>query len=102
MIEDLFGNIGAQQEKLRRQLDEIEFHLESPDGAVRITLTAAKTIKDIRLDKEKLDPADLEQWEDILLVTLNQGLKQADEIAAKETQNIIGSMLPPGFGDFFG
>lgn len=102
MIEDLFGNIGAHQEKLKKRLQEIEFTVESPDGSISITLTAAKTIRDLRLKALNPGAEDVEQWEDLLLITLNQALDQADDIASKETSKLISSMLPPGFGNLFG
>ena len=101
MIGDLFGNIGAQQEQLKQQLDEIELVYNSQDEAITIHLTASKKINDITIDKDKLDLSETEQLEDLLLITLNQAFEKADTIAAAETQKLIIEMLPHGFVDMF-
>lgn len=102
MIEDLFGNIGQQQEQLKKQLDTIELTHGSNNGAVSVQLTASKKIRDISIDITKIKLDDSEQLEDILIVTLNEALDKADALAAEKTQHIISDMLPPGFGNMFG
>jgi DNA-binding protein YbaB len=102
MIGDLFGNIGAQQEQLKAKLDSIEFSESSQDGAITITATASKRILDISIHPEKLNPDDIEQLEDLLLITLNKVLDKAEEMASEQTQKLIQDMLPPGFGNMFG
>jgi len=102
MIGDLFGNIGAQQEQLKEQLEQIEITESSQNGEIQIILTAAKTIQDISINPEKIELQDHEQLEDLLLITLNKAMEKADQLAGEETQKLINDMLPPGFGNMFG
>lgn len=102
MIGDLFGNIGAQQEELKKKLDDIVINESSQNKAISITITAGKTIQDISIDPEKLDMSDHEQLEDLLLITLNQAMEKAEQLASAETQKLINDLLPPGFGNMFG
>jgi DNA-binding protein YbaB len=102
MIGDLFGNIGQQQEKIKEKLDGIEINSASQNKEIQIIITAGKSIKDIKIDASAFDLDDAEQLEDLLLVTLNKAMEEADQIAAEETQKLISDMLPPGFGNLFG
>jgi DNA-binding protein YbaB len=102
MIGDLLGNLGSRQEELKRKLDDIEITETSPDREITVVLTAGKTIRDVRIDPEKLSFSDIEQLEDLLLITLNQALEKAELKASEETRKLINDLLPPGFGNLFG
>lgn len=102
MIGDLFGNLGQQQEQIKQKLDSIEINASSQNNEIQLTITAGKTIRDISIDPSKLDMNDSDQLEDLLLITLNEAMEKADQLAAEETQKLINEMLPPGFGNLFG
>ena len=102
MIGDLFGNINEQQEQLKQQLEQIEITETSQNQEVTITISGAKNLRDISIDPEKIDANDLQQLEDLLLITLNNAMDKAEKLAAEETQKLIQDMLPPGLGNMFG
>ena len=44
-----------------------------------------------------MDPDDVEMLQDLIMVAVNEALRQMDEIAANEMNKLTGSMgLPPG------
>jgi hypothetical protein len=102
MIGDMLGNIGNYQEKLKQKLEELEVVEQSSGGEISVSMSAAKTIKDINIDLSKVDLSESDQLEDLLLITINKAQEKADDIAAKETQNILNDLLPPGMGNLFG
>lgn len=96
MFGDLLGNMEAQQAKMREELAAIIVEAEAGDGAVRVTANAARVILNIALDREKLDPNDAEQLEDLITVAVNRALTLAAEQEAAAAQEMLKKMMPPG------
>lgn len=109
MFNDLFGNIQQQQEEIAKKLAEIIVEGEAGDGAVLVSASADMRIENITIDPGKIDMADREQIEDLLVVALNRALDLAREKANVETQKALQQMLPlggpgglPDIGGLFG
>ena len=99
MFEDLLSNAGEQQRMMDEKLKAVEIIKESHDKSVAVTINAKKEILDISIKKVYSDNTELE---DQLVLTLNEAMAEADIIAAKETQDLISTMLPGGLGSLFG
>lgn len=93
------AQVQAMQRRMAALQDEID-QMETTataGGAVSVTVTGAKQIKDIVLKPEVVDPDDVEMLQDLIMVAVNEALRQMDEIAANEMNKLTGSMgLPPG------
>lgn len=94
------AQVQAMQRKmnaLQDEIDKMETTATAGGGAVSVTVTGAKQIKDIVLKPEVVDPDDVEMLQDLIMVAVNEGLRQMDEIASNEMNKLTGSMgLPPG------
>jgi DNA-binding protein YbaB len=102
MIQDMFGNIGQQQEELKRKLDEIILSHHSDDNLIHIEISASKKLLDITFDEVKFQGIEKEELEDRLMITLNEAFEKADAAAGEKTQELLNEMLPPGFGNMLG
>ena len=102
MFGDLFGNLQQQQEELQKKLGEIFVEAEAGDGAVTVKAGADMHIENVRIDPAKIDVADREQLEDLLVVALNRALEAARVKAAAETNKLIGGMFPGGMDSMLG
>ena len=98
MFGDLFGNMEERQEAMRERLQQIILEAEAGDGAVKVTATANREITNVSIDKEKIDLADIEQVEDLVMVAVNRVLELSKEKEAEEAQKMLKDMLPPGMG----
>jgi len=56
----------------------------------------------ISIDRSKLSSDDMEELEDLLLISINRVLEKAGAKEAEEAQKMINDMLPPGMGNLFG
>ena len=101
------GNMQAQMaqmqamqrkmEELQDEIDQMETEATAGGGAVTVTVTGAKQIKSIKIQPDILDPDDPEMVEDLIMVAVNEALRQMDEIASNEMNKLTGSLgLPPG------
>ncbi|HHH52204.1 MAG TPA: YbaB/EbfC family DNA-binding protein [Bacteroidetes bacterium] len=99
MLDDLLGNVGAQQEELEAKLKEIEISEKSQHGELEVSINGKKEILDISINK-KFD--EMGELEDLLVLTLNSAFQKADLAAETETKKLINSILPGGLSGLFG
>ena len=85
-------------EEVKKRLDTVYVTGESPDGQVKVVLSANKEIKDIQVSDELL--ADKEELTDMLVSAINRGLEKAGQVAEQETKSAMKDMLPPGLDGF--
>jgi DNA-binding YbaB/EbfC family protein len=67
-------------------------------GMVTVVVSGDLQVKEIRIDPEAIDP---ELLSDMVLAAVNEGLRSAQELAARKLGGItggLGGMLPPGLG----
>lgn len=100
-LENMFGDMEAQQKAMREKLAEVIVEAEAGDGAIKVSANANREITNINVNPDWLKGAEVEELEDLLLVAINRALQSAQEKEAAETQQLLQNMLPPGMGDFF-
>ena len=86
------NNLMKQAQRMQRQLEENKKKLEETDftvtsggGAVRLTVSGARVVKDLQIDPEAADPDDVEMLQDMLVIAFNDAMKQIDEASEKLT-----------------
>ena len=87
-----------QAEEARKRLDSVYVSGESGSGAVRVTASASKEIKDIEIADALLE--DKEELIDMLVIALNNTLKKAKEVEERELKDAVKDHIPniPGMG----
>lgn len=101
MFDNLFGNLQEKQAELQQKLAGMLVEAEAGDGAVTVQAGADMHLENIQIDPAKIDLADREQLEDLLVVAVNRALELAREKAAAETQKLLQGILPFGGMDQF-
>jgi len=99
MFGDLMGNLEEQQAQMKTKLTEVVI-TEKVEG-ITITGNATRTIDNISIDEAIFTQGDKEMLEDLLLLCVNRFIEKAQQVEAVESQKMMESMLPPGFGDLF-
>lgn len=102
MFGNLFGNIEEQQEELQQKLESIELESSVLDGAIVVKGNAKREILDIIIDDSKIDMAEIEQLQDLLVTAVNDLILMATEAEQVESQKLINDIMPPGLGGLFG
>lgn len=65
-------------------------------GMVKVIANGAQKIESIRLEKEVVDPADIEMLQDLVMAAVNDALKKSQDMVASEMGKLTGSMNIPG------
>ncbi len=98
MFGDLMGNMEEKKAQLQETLGNMEMQETSGEGAVCIKFNGLREVLDVSIDLSKVDTADGEQLEDLLLVTLNKMQARIAEVEEAENKKMIKDILPPGLG----
>lgn len=85
-----------KMEELQGEIDIMETSATSGGGAVTVTVTGKKEIKEIQLKPEVVDPDDIEMLQDLIMAAANEALRQMEEISQTEMNKLTGSLGIPG------
>ena len=72
----------ADLEKNQQELAEKEFEASAGGNAVSVKINGQKQILDLKLQKEVVDPEDVEMLQDLIVTCINQAFKQVDDAQA--------------------
>ena len=92
-INKLMKQAQEMQEKLAREMEELQIEVSSGGGAVTVTMNGKKELISLSIKKDAVDPEDVEMLEDLVKAAFNEALRRVDE----ELQQNLGGMMPPGF-----
>lgn len=97
------NNLMKQAQKMQKQMEETQAELDSKileitsgGGAVKIIITGKKEIKEITINKDVVDPDDVEMLQDLIMTAVNEAIRQADDMANAQMGKITGGMGLPG------
>ena len=100
------ANLMKQAQKMQRQMEEQAKEMETKEftataggGAVSVTINGKKELVKVKLQEEVVDPDDIEMLEDLIIVAVNDAMRQADDMNASAMSKLTGGM--PGMPGMF-
>ena len=97
------NNLMKQAQRMQRQMEESQKELETKEftakaggGAVEVTVSGKKEVVKVVLAEDVVDPDDIEMLQDLIIVAINEGLRQIDEIQNAEMSKLTGGLGIPG------
>ena len=88
----------ADMAKAQEQLKNETVTATVGGGMVSVTVTGDLVVKDLQIKPEAIDPDDPDLLQDMVLAAINQGLTQAQELAAQKMGGVTGGMDLGGLG----
>ena len=84
----------ADLEKSQEELQSREFEATSGGGAISVKVGGNKEIKSININKDVVDPDDVEMLQDLIITCVNEALRKVDsaQAASMGKFNIPGMM----------
>ena len=83
----------ADMEKSQEELASKEFEATAGGGAISAKVSGQKVLKEIKIQKDVVDPDDVEMLEDLILTCVNEALRKVDDAQAAQ----LGKFNLPGF-----
>lgn len=88
--------VQRMMEQKQAEIEEMEATASSGGGAVTVTVSGKKEIKSIELKPEVVDPDDVEMLQDLIMVAVNEAMRQMEDISQKEMGSITAGLGIPG------
>lgn len=85
-----------EMEQSQAELAEREFTSTAGGGAVEVVINGNKEITKLNIDKDVVDPDDVEMLQDLLIAAVNEGMRQVDAVVEQEMSKITGGLGIPG------
>lgn len=83
--------------KIQEEMAEKEVSASAGGGAVTATVNGKQELLSVNIDKEVVDPEDVEMLQDLVLTAVNEALTKAQEMMTEEMNKVTGGMnMPPG------
>ena len=97
-----FGNIMKQAKKMQERMVELQEELATKSveataggGMVSVRVNGKFEILSLKIEKEVVNPDDVEMLQDLIVAALNEGVRKAQEMAASEMGKITGGCRSP-------
>ncbi len=86
----------ADMLKMQEALAEKTVEVASGGGVVKVVANGKQQIVSLSIDKEVVDPEDVEMLQDLVLAAVNEALTRAQEMANAEMSKLTGGLNIPG------
>ena len=107
MIKGGMGNIMQQVQKMQEKISKaqeelVNIKVEGSSGGGMVTAIANgnRELLQLKMEKEIIDPEDIDMLEDLIVAAVNQALLKANEAAEEHLQKEAGGMIPGALKNF--
>jgi DNA-binding YbaB/EbfC family protein len=96
-IKQLMKQAQQMQDQMQRQMANIRVEGTSGGGMVKVEMSGNKEILTVAIDKEAVDPDDVEMLQDLVKAAVNEASRKVDEEMQGSLGSMTGGMKIPGF-----
>ncbi len=97
------GNMMKQAQQLQSKMLKMQEEMagktvetSAGGGMVKVVATGKQQIQSIQIEKEVVDPEDVEMLQDLILSAVNEALTKSQEMVAAEMSKLTGGLNIPG------
>lgn len=97
------GNMMKQAQKLQARMLKMQEELAERTvesavggGMIRVVANGRQQIVSIRVEKEVVNPEDVDMLQDLILAAVNDALTKSQEMVASEMSKLTGGLNIPG------
>ncbi|MDI6687218.1 MAG: YbaB/EbfC family nucleoid-associated protein [Desulfobacterales bacterium] len=97
------GNMMKQAQKLQSRMASLQEEMAEKiveatagGGMIKVTANGRQQILSIQIEKEVVDPDDVEMLQDLILAAVNDALAKSNEMVSAEMSKLTGGLKIPG------
>ena len=97
------GKVMKQAQKLQAQMIKLQDEMAakmvettSGGGMVKVVANGRQQVVSIQIEKEVVDPDDVEMLQDLILAAVNDALLKSQEMVSQEMSKLTGGLNIPG------
>ncbi len=109
MSKKMMGDLMKQAQKMQQEMGKIQeeskkktVEASAGGGMVVATANGAMEIVSLRIEKDVVNPEDIEMLQDLVAAAVNEALRRAQQMVSEDMGKITGGMNLPGMGNLFG
>lgn len=98
-LQGLMRQAQKMQEKMAETQEELKKRTVEASvggGMVTVVVSGAQELLKITINKEAVDPDDVETLQDLVLSAVNTGIRQSQEMVQEEMGKVTGGLNIPG------
>ena len=97
------GNIMKQAQQMQQRIARMQQELEGREveasaggGMVTAVVSGKMQLLSLKIEKDVVDPEDVEMLQDLVTAAVNEALKKSQEMMQQEMGKVTGGMNLPG------
>jgi DNA-binding YbaB/EbfC family protein len=105
MSKKMLGDIMREAQKLQSKMAEMQEEAKKKTveataggGMVTVVASGAGEIISIKIEKDVVNPDDVEMLQDLIMAAVNEALRRAQEMVNGEMSKLTGGLQLPGLG----
>ena len=109
MSKEMLGNMMQQAKKLQQEMGKIQeeskkktVEASAGGGMVTVIANGAMEIISIKIERDVVNPDDIEMLQDLIVAAVNEALRRAQQMVSEEMSKVTGPLNIPGLGNLFG
>ncbi len=109
MSKKMIGDLMKHAQKMQQEMGKIQEEskkktVEATAGGGMVTVTAngAMEIISINIERDVVNPDDIEMLQDLISAAVNEALRRAQQMVSDDMSKISGGLNIPGLGNMLG
>ena len=95
-ILDMMRQAKEMQERLQKQMAEVQVEATAGGGMVTVKMNGAKQVQSLVIDPSVVSKDDVEMLQDMIVAALNDAQRKVDERLGGAMQGLLGGLKIPG------
>ena len=96
-IKQLMKQAQQMQDQMQRQMANLKVEGSAGGGMVKVEMSGNKEVISVTIDKEAVDPDDVDMLQDLVKAAVNEAVRKVDEEMQSSVGAMTGGMKIPGF-----
>lgn len=92
----MMKQVQAMQAQMQQRMAELSVEGSAGGGMVKATMNGHKELLAVAIDKEAVDPNDVEMLQDLVVAAVNEASRKVDEAMQDSLGAMTGGMKIPG------
>ena len=97
------GNMMKQEHQMQKKMERVQEDMEQREveasaggGMVTVVVNGKQQVLSVKIDPSAVDPEDVEMLQDLIMVAINEAIRQSQDMMQQEMSKLTGGMNIPG------
>ncbi len=82
--------------EIQEELKKMEFEASAGGGVVKVKVNGEQEVVEVKIERGMIDLSDIEMIEDVIMVAMNDAIKQSKQEVKSRMAGLTGGMNVPG------